>query len=66
MYERPYGKNERLVVSYYAKKAAKEAHNCGQSVEKLRRRYASSSLTKDKLDKHGYNKFLEIGKVYGS
>ena len=62
LYERPYGKGERLIVGYSAKRAAKEAHNRGQGVEKLRRRYASGSLTKDKLNKHGYSKFLEISK----
>ena len=64
--KRPYGKSERPVVGYSAKKAAKEAHNRDQCVEKLRRQYASSFLTKDKLDKCGYNKLLEISKVSGS
>ena len=62
LYERNCDKNERLIVGYSAKRAAKEAHNREQGVEKLRKRYATGSLTKDKLNKHGYNKFLEISK----
>ena len=62
LFERNCDKNERLIVGYSAKRAAKEAHNREQGVEKLRKRYATGSLTKDKLNKHGYNKFLEISK----
>lgn len=62
VYERHCDKSERLIVGYSAKRAAKEAHNREQGVEKLRKRYATGSLTKDKLSKHGYNKFLEISK----
>ncbi len=62
IFERNCDKNERLIVGYSAKRAAKEAHNREQGVEKLRKRYATGSLTKDKLNKHGYNKFLEISK----
>lgn len=62
IYERHCDKNERLIVGYSAKRAAKEAHNREQGIEKLRKRYATGSLTKDKLSKHGYNKFLEISK----
>lgn len=62
IYERHCDKNERLIVGYSAKRAAKEAHNREQGIEKLRKRYATGFLTKDKLSKHGYNKFLEISK----
>ena len=62
VYERHCDKNERLIVGYSSKRAAKEAHNREQGVEKLRKRYATGSLTKDKLNRHGYNKFLEISK----
>ena len=62
LYERPCNGTERLIVGYSAKRAAKEAYNRGRGVEKLRNRYASGSLTKDKLNKHGYSKFLEISK----
>ena len=62
IYERHCDKKERLIVGYSAKRAAKEAHNREQGVEKLRKRYVTGSLTKDKLNKHGYNKFLEISK----
>ncbi len=62
LYEWPYNKKERLIVGYSAKRAAKEVHNRAQGVERLRKRYATGSLTKDKLTKQGYNKFLEISK----
>lgn len=62
LYERPYNNSERLIVGFSEKRASKEAYNRSQGVEKLRKCYASGSLTKDKLNKHGYNKFLEISK----
>lgn len=52
----------RLVVSYTEARAKKDAYNRDKGVEKLRRAYAKGTLTKDKVNKRGYNKFLEISK----
>lgn len=54
--------HRRLVVSYTEARAKKDAHNRDKGVEKLRRAYAKGTLTKDKVNKRGYNKFLEISK----
>lgn len=43
-------------------RAAKDAHNRERGITKLRKMYASGSLTKDKLTRRGYSKFLEISK----
>lgn len=52
----------RLVVSNTEARAKKDAYNRDKGVEKLRRAYAKGTLTKDKVNKRGYNKFLEISK----
>ena len=44
LFERNCDKNERLIVGYSAKRAAKEAHNREQGVEKLRNRYRGTHL----------------------
>ena len=54
--------NRRLVVSYSEVRARKSAHNREKGVEKLRKAYAKGTLTKDKVNKRGYNKFLDISK----
>ena len=52
----------RLVVSYSEARARKNAHNREKGVERLRKAYAKGTLTKDKVNKRGYNKFLKISK----
>ena len=52
----------RLVVSYSDARARKSAHNRDKGVERLRKAYAKGTLTKDKVNKRGYNKFLDISK----
>lgn len=52
----------RLVVSYAESRARKSAHNRDKGVERLRKAYAKGTLTKDKVNKRGYNKFLDISK----
>ena len=59
LYERRYGESdERLIVGYSESRAAKDAHNRDRGVERLRKMYAKGSLSKDKLTKRGYSKFL--------
>jgi transposase len=52
----------RLVVSYSDARAKKNAYNREKGVERLRKAYAKGTLTKDKVNKRGYNKFLDISK----
>ena len=59
-YER--GNGERLIVGYSDKRARKDAYNRTRGVERLRKAYKSGKLTKNQVNRRGYNKFLEISK----
>jgi len=50
----------RLVVGYSEKRAKKDAYNRDKGLKRLEKEYKSGSITKDKINKRGYNKFLEI------
>jgi transposase len=57
------GKNgERLIVSYSDKRAKKDAYNRNRGIARLRKTYKSGHLTKQQVNRRGYNKFLEISK----
>jgi len=53
---------ERLILSYSDIRAKKDAYNRQRGVERLRNAYKSGKLTKQQVNKRGYNKFLEISK----
>lgn len=53
---------DRLIVSYSEKRARKDAHNRQKGVERLKKAFRSEKITKDKINRRGYNKFLEITK----
>ncbi len=57
-------KNEtqRLIVSYSNSRARKNAWNRDKGVARLRTAFVKGTLTKDKLNKRGFNKFLDINK----
>ena len=59
-----YGKKagQRIIVSYSESRAKKNAHNREKGVARLQKAYARGTLTKDKVNKRGYNKFLDISK----
>lgn len=59
-HERELPNGDRLIVTYSSKRAAKDAHNRKKGVERLRKAYASGKITKDKINKRGYSKFLKI------
>jgi transposase len=50
----------RLIVGYSEKRAKKGAYNRDKGLKRLEKTYQSGSVTKDKINKRGYNKFLEI------
>jgi len=52
--------NKRLLVGYSEKRAVKEAANREKGLEKLRKKYASGTITKSKITQRGYNKFLKV------
>lgn len=59
-YERTLDNGERLIVTYSSKRASKDAYNRQKGVERLKKAYASGRITKDKINKRGYSKFLQI------
>jgi transposase len=50
----------RLIVGYSQKRANKDAYNRAKGIRRLEKTYQSGSITKDKINKRGYNKFLEV------
>lgn len=61
-YEHKRQNGERLIVSYSEKRAKKEAYNRNRGIVRLRKAYKSGHITKQQVNKRGYNKFLEISK----
>lgn len=59
-HERRLDNGDRLIVTYSSKRAAKDAYNRAKGVERLKKVYASGKVTKDKINRRGYNKFLKI------
>lgn len=56
------GGAQRLIVSYSEARARKNAWNRDKGVERLRKAYAKGTLTKQDVNKRGYNKFLDISR----
>ncbi len=52
--------NDRLVVGFSEKRAKKDKFNRDKGIKRLTETYKSGKITKDKINKKGYNKFLEI------
>lgn len=50
----------RLIIGYSEKRARKDKYNREKGVKRLQKAYKSGSITKDNINKRGYNKFLEI------
>lgn len=53
---------QRLIVSYSEARAHKNARNRDKGLERLRKAYAKGTLTKENVNRRGYNKFLDISK----
>ena len=50
----------RLIVGYSEKRAKKDAYSRQKGITRLEKEYQSGLITKDKINKRGYNKYLEI------
>lgn len=50
----------RLIVGYSDNRAKKDWHNREKGVKRLEKAYRSGNITKENINKRGYNKFLEI------
>ena len=50
----------RLIVGYSEKRAKKDRYNREKGVKHLENAYKGGKITKENINKRGYNKFLEI------
>jgi len=50
----------RLIVGYSENRAKKDKYNREKGVKRLKKAYKSGTITKENINKRGYNKFLEI------
>jgi len=50
----------RLIVGYSENRAKKDRYNREKGVKRLKKAYKSGTITKENINKRGYNKFLEI------
>ena len=60
MVEYDKGGGRRLPVGYTDKRARKDAYNRDKGIRRLEKAYRRGSLTKDNINKRGYNKFLSM------
>lgn len=60
MVEYDKGNGQRLLVGYTADRARKDAYNREKGVRRLENAYSKGTLTKDHINKRGYNKFLTM------
>ena len=59
-YEYPKTKTSRLIVGYSEQRAKKDTHNRNKGIKRLEKTYQTPTVTKSKINKRGYNKFLEL------
>lgn len=50
----------RLIIGYTANRAKKDKYNREKGIKRLEAAYKTGRITKDHINKRGYNKFLEI------
>lgn len=52
--------NVRLIIGYSENRAKKDKYNRDKGVKRLQKAYKNGNITKENINKKGYNKFLEI------
>ena len=62
MVELDKGSGRRLLVGYTESRARKDAYNRQKGVRRLEKMYKRGTLSKEHINKRGYNKFLSINK----
>ena len=60
MIEYDKGNGQRLLVGYTDDRARKDAYNREKGLRRLEKAYNRGTLTKDNINKRGYNKFLKM------
>ena len=53
-------RQQRLILGYTEQRARKDAINREKGIKRLEKEYKSGAITKAKIDKRGYNKFLKL------
>jgi transposase len=61
-YEHKKKDGTRLIIGYSEKRAKKDKYNREKGVARLQRAYKNGKITKEHVNKRGYNKFLDISK----
>ncbi len=64
-YEYQKTEQQKLILGYSEKRSKKDAHNRDKGVKRLEKEYSKGLITKDKINKRGYNKFLQISDNIG-
>lgn len=59
-YEYQKSTTSRIIVGYSEKRAKKDYYNREKGIKRLEKEFKNGFITKDKVNKRGYNKFLEI------
>lgn len=57
-----YKGTDRLIVGYSDRRAKKDCYNRDKGVRRLQKAYRSGKITKENVNKRGYNKFIDIDK----
>jgi transposase len=52
--------NVRLIIGYSENRERKDKYNREKGIKRLRQAYKSGNITKENINKKGYNKFLDI------
>ena len=60
MHEIDCGGGRRLLIGYSDKRADKDRHNREKGVRRLEKMYRAGHLTKENINRRGYNKFLKM------
>ena len=60
MVEYDKGNGRRLLVGYSDDRARKDAYNREKGIRRLEKAYSRGTLTKENMNKRGYNKFLKM------
>ena len=60
MHEYDKGNGRRLLVGYTSDRAKKDAYSREKGIRRLEKSYKRGKLTKDSINKRGYNKFLDM------
>jgi len=51
---------KQRIVGYSEQRAKKDTHNRNKGIKRLEKTYQTPTVTKSKINKRGYNKFLEL------